>query len=180
MIPMNKILNSLVASLDQWPSKYEVHPTVTKHEFLHHSRSSDIWIQWVAGNNILRRFYHQELCQLKVYVLYSSQKANCFTCHCGAKALRSGGTCLEFFSLFSVSPQLSWHCGIAFHSCQSRDNLGSSLGRSLGVTWRWPISHSFNRIIKKVAFADCFLNYWNGLEWPELKVPAAWKCFWIA
>ena len=23
--------------------------------------------------------------------------------------------------------QLSWHCGIDFHSCQSQDNLGSSL-----------------------------------------------------
>ena len=30
---------------------------------------------------------------------------------------------------FSVSPELSWHFGIAFHSCQSQDVLGSLVFR---------------------------------------------------
>ena len=39
----------------------------------------------------------------------------------------------------------------------------------VGVPWRWPVGHRLNRTIKKVAFANFFLNYWNlnGLECPE-------------
>ena len=63
-----------------------------------HVRSSLTWIHWIAGNNILRHFHHQELCQLKAYVLCSSKK-ECIV----LPVLRSGSsTSLEFLNTFTV------------------------------------------------------------------------------
>ena len=53
-----------------WPSRWLHLP---EREYLHHASSCYIWIHRVAGNVILRRFHDQELCQLKVYMLCSSQ-----------------------------------------------------------------------------------------------------------
>ena len=47
---------------------------------------------------------------------YSSQKGSIIS---PAIELRSSCTYLEFLSKLSVSPYLSWHCGIALHSCCS-------------------------------------------------------------
>ena len=75
-------------------------------------------------------------------------------------ALRSANT-LKFLSKFSVSPLLSWQCGIAFHSCLSQDYLGLSLGRTVTVSDR------FNSIIKKwllpIAFEIIEMT-WNDLD----------------
>ena len=119
-----------------------------------------------AGKDILRSFHHQELCHLKICVLCSSQK-ECIVSP--AIVLRSSSTYLEFLKKLeiSVSPQLSWNCGIAFHSCQSQDNLGLSLGGGhLTLTTQIDSTE-----LKKVAFANFFLNYWNGFEWAESFLP---------
>ena len=74
----------------------------------------------------------------------SSQKKliNSLTCHCAKVWMYTAYLQVEFLSKFSVSPKVSWHCGIAFHSWQSWDVLGSSLERSyLTPSWRWLVSH---------------------------------------
>ena len=61
----------------------------------------------------------------------SSQKKliNSLTCHCAKVWMYTAYLQVEFLSKFSVSPKVSWQCGIAFRSCQCRDYLDSNLGR---------------------------------------------------
>ena len=132
-----------------WPSS---------HDFSHQARSSYIWIHRVAGNNVLRYFHHQELCQLKAYVLYSSQKGYIFS---PAIVLMSACSAyLEFLSQFIAQLAL-WN---SLSLLPNQDYLGSSLKRGYLT---WTVSHRLNRL----AFANCFLNYWNGLEWPKSFLP---------
>ena len=70
---------------------------------------------------------------VKVCVLCSSQNKHIASAS-PAIALRSSCKYLEFLSKFSANPWLSWRSGIAFHSCQSQDYLGSSLGGG-HLTW---------------------------------------------
>ena len=57
-----------------------------------------------AGNYILRHFHHEELCQLKVYMLSSSPKEHIVSPAIELRSAESGSTYPQFLSNFSVSP----------------------------------------------------------------------------
>ena len=146
----------------------------TKRELLRHLRSSNIWIHWVAGKNILRHFHHQELCQRKVYVLCSAQKESIVSFAFAALMPWLGGLAVyisQSIAQFKLAMwKIQWN---SFHSCQSRDDLGSSLGRGHLTVISQP-KKRLNRIMKRSGFFQLLFKLlkWLGMTWIFLP-----KCF---